>query len=635
MTATPSSFSPSASLVEQLCAELACRPPFERMAREHVERFVCAATLVYFAPGETVLAPQDGTVTQLLLVRQGSVTGHRRLADAAGGYEYEPGDLFPVAALLGGRAVTATYTAHEDTFCLRVPGPVVRALAEASVPFADHLNRRVASFLERSRQALQADCASQVLAEQSLEAPLDSLPRKVPLTASPETPLAEALAQMHARHVGSVLVVDAQQAVLGILTRHDVLGRIALPQLPLSSPIAQVMTTPVHTLTGRDTALDAALLMSRHGVRHVPVTDAGRLASIVSERDLFALQRLSLKQVSTSIRAARDLSDLVGRAMDIRRFARGLLGQGVAARQLTELISHLNDALAEQVVALVARRRGADLSRMCWLAFGSEGRAEQTIATDQDNGIVFDSDDPARDRPAWLALAREVNEALDACGYPLCTGQVMASNPACCLGVDEWVARFDRWMEQGAPDDLLNASIYFDLRPVAGRGALGRALRERITTRAAQLPRFIKQLAVNSLAHRPPLNWRGAIDAHAVGGRDVIDLKLQGTAIFVDVARVYALAQGVEATGTRARLEAVGVALGVGPHEREAWIGAFEFLQLLRLRTQLDAATAAAPPAHANLLGVASLNDIDRRMLKETLRIARNLQQRMELDYER
>ena len=45
--------------------------------------------------------------------------------------------------------------------------------------------------------------------------------------------------------------------------------------------------------------------MSRHGFRHVPVTEQGRVVGIVSERDLFAMQRLSLEQVS-AIRAAQD-----------------------------------------------------------------------------------------------------------------------------------------------------------------------------------------------------------------------------------------------------------------------------------------------------------------------------------------
>ena len=230
------------------------------------------------------------------------------------------------------------------------------------------------------------------------------------------------------------------------------------------------MSAPVHTLDvdAHRAGRGAADVAPRHPPCAGDASD-GRVVGIVSERDLFAMQRLSLKQVSTRDprRAATWPRCALARS-EIRHFARNLLGQGVGARQLTELISHLNDVLTERLVRLVRGAHGMDLQRACWLAFGSEGRGEQTIATDQDNGLVFASDDAERDRPAWLALAREVNEALDACGYPLCKGNVMASNPACCLTPAEWCARFDHWIEQGAPEDLLNASIYFDFRPLAG-----------------------------------------------------------------------------------------------------------------------------------------------------------------------
>lgn len=629
---------PSSSLLANLRGELSAHVPFAQMAPREIERFLAAAEQVYFAPDETVMSPGSGPATHLLYVRQGSVTGRRGLAEAAGGFQYEAGDLFPVGAVMGERAVTATYQATEDTFCLRVPAAVVRELAAQSAPFADFLNRRVGQYLELSRRSLQAAFASQTLAEQSLEAPLGSLPRRAPVCVAPATPLADALATMHERRIGSVLVADADGVPRGILTRHDILGRVTLPQLPLTTPIEAVMTAPLRTLGVEHTAQDAALLMSRHGIRHVPITEGGRAVSIVSERDLFALQRLSLKQISTTLRAAPDLATLRQGAADIRGFARNLLGQGVRARQLTELISHLNDVLTERLVTLVAQRRGLDLGRACWLAFGSEGRGEQTIATDQDNGLVFESDDPARDRAQWLELAREVNAALDECGYPLCKGNVMASNPECCLTQAEWRERFERWMEHGAPQDLLNASIYFDLRPLAGNLALAEPLRVLLAEQAPQLPRFMKQLAMNALEHRAPLNWLGGIDTRSVEGRAVIDLKLQGTAIFVDVARLYALAHGLAATGTRARLEAAAQALGVAARESEAWVAAFEFLQLLRLQVQLDPHRPPALPAslgNANLVDVGALNDIDRRMLKESLRAARTLQQRLELDYAR
>ena len=630
---------PSSSLIANLRAELMRFAPFAQMAPAHVDRFVAACTQCYFEPGEVVLDPSHGAVKNLLFVRRGSVSGRRGLAETEGGFEYEAGDLFPVGAVMATRAVTATYTANADTFCLALPAAALQALAGDSAPLADFLNGRVQQFLDLSRRALQVAYASQSMAEQSLETPLGDLLRRAAFAVSPATPLAEALQAMHGKRIGSVLVADDSGAAIGILTRHDVLGRITLPGLPLATPIGEVMSQPVHSLGLKHTAQDAALLMSRHGIRHVPVADeAGRVVGILSERDLFALQRLSLKQVSTAIRAAADVPTLQQVAADIRRFARNLLGQGVHARQLTELISHLNDVLTERLVALIAAQRSIDLTRVCWLAFGSEGRSEQTIATDQDNGIVFTSDQPQQERPALLAFAREVNEALDACGYPLCKGNVMASNPACCLTQAEWLERFADWIDHGAPEDLLNASIYFDLRALAGATALTQPMRELVATQSARNARFMKQMAGNALRNGPALTWTGTIDTHSQGDQQVIDLKLHGTAIYVDAARLFALAHGLTATGTRSRFEAAARAMGALPREAEAWTSGFEVLQMMRLRVQLASAGREAVDSsdgNPNLIDVGALNDIDRRVLKESLRVARRLQQRIELDYSR
>ena len=621
---------PSPSLIENLRAELMRTAPFAQMDAAHVDRFILGSQQAYYAPGETLLGPADGPVSHLVLLRQGQVTARRGDASSAAGALYEAGDLFPVGAVMGERAVSSTYRAGADSFCLLLPVAQVHALAAESPPFADFLGRRVLRFLDESRRALQANYAAQALAEQSLETPLATLMHRAPVAVAPATPLAQALALMHDRRIGSLLVFDEPGPTLGIFTRHDVLSRVTLPQRPLSTPISEVMSTPVHSLRTADTAQDAALLMSRHGIRHVPVTEGGRVVGIVSERDLFALQRLSIRQLSSALRGAADVATLQALGGEIRHLARNLLGQGVRARQLTELISHLNDLLTERLVVLIAAAHGVDLGRACWLAFGSEGRGEQTISTDQDNGLVFESDDPVRDRTAWLAFGQAVNEALAACGYPLCRGGIMAGNPACCLTAAEWAARFDDWMAHGAPEHLLQASIYFDLRALAGRLEMAAPLRARITREAARLPRFLHQLALNALTRRPPLNWLGGIETRDDGGRESIDLKLQGTGLFVDAARLYALAHGIDATGTRARFDAVAHAIGIEPQEGEAWSAAFEFLQLLRLQVQLDAGER-----DPNRVDVAALNDIDRRMLRESLHIARRLQQRIELDYRR
>ncbi len=619
--------------LEPLVAELRRFTPFADMELADVTAFAAASHLQSYAPGQAVVDPAHGPVRCLYFIRQGAVVGQRGLSDIAGGaFQYEAGELFPVSAALARRAPTTTYRASEPTTVLALPIEAMQALAEQSPVFGDFLNRRILRFLELSRAALQVAYASQALAEQSLETPLGRLARRAPVSCAPGTPLRDVLQVMHEQRVGSMLVVDEQGVPLGIFTRSDVLGRVALAQAPLAQPIEGVMVRPVHSLSEHHTAQDAALLMATHGIRHVPVTREGVAVGMVSERDLFAMQRLSLKQVSAALRAAPDLATLRAVAQDIRRFARSLLGQGVQAQQLTALISHLNDALTQRLVELVAQRHGVDLSRACWLALGSEGRNEQTIATDQDNALILDDAHTEADKPAWLRFAREVNEALDECGYPLCKGQIMASNPACCLTLRQWRERFAQWMEHGAPQDLLNASIYFDFRALAGEARLAARLRESVSAQAMQLPRFLRQMALNGLSQGVPLNWLGNIAAETVLGHDSLDLKLQGTALVVDMARLYALALGITETATRERLLAAGPRLGVPAPEYEAWVGAFEFLQMLRLRAQLDGTTLGG---NANRIAVDRLNHIDRRILKESLRVVRALQQLARLDYER
>lgn len=420
---------------------------------------------------------------------------------------------------------------------------------------------------------------------------------------------------------------------MGILTRFDVLGRITLPGVPLSQAIATVMSTPVISLSTEHTAADAAILMSRMGFRHVPVTRDGVLVGVVTERDLFALQQMSIKQLHTAIRTADSLEEFKAAAADIRQLTATLLALGVQAQALTELISQLNDVLTQQLVSSTAKAHGLDLGRACWLAFGSEGRREQTVATDQDNGLIFESEHPEQDRPAWLAFARAVNESLDACGYPLCKGQVMASNPACCLTPQEWRQRFVKWIEQGSPQDLLAASIYFDLRPLAGHLELADGLREVIAERARANPRFCRQLAQEVLRGPTALGWLGGIEAQSIDGVPMLDLKLHGTAVFVAVARLRSLAAGITEVNTRRRLEAVARLKGVPEHHAQAWVSGFEFLQMLRIRTQIRGPDPATPHAGPNHIRLDTLNDIDERILKETLRLVRRLQQEVELDY--
>jgi CBS domain-containing protein len=623
----------SPSLVQNLRQQVMQRLPFSEMAIAEVDFFLTSCSEVYFAPNEILLTPADGPPAYLYLIRQGRVSGKRvnpGLVETV--FEMEPGDLFSLSASLAARPVAATYTAITDCFCLRLPAVALAALSNRSQAFRDFANNRVWMLLEQSRQAMRHSLASKALHEQSLESRLGDLIQRVPIVTHPQTSLREALTLVHEKQVGSVLITEDGQEILGILTRDDVLSRVTLAGLSLDTPISAVMSKNVKTLTVDDTAEQAAVMMTRFRIRHVPILEQGRIVGCISERDLFSLQRLSFDTISSAVRMAEDVSALQECAANIRKFARSLLGQGVKARQLTFLISHLNDVLTSRLVMLLAHQHGLDTDDFAWIALGSEGRSEQTIATDQDNALIYVDRGEAALKDRYLSFARQVNEALDACGYPLCKGNIMASNPMLCLTQQEWRNRFAHWVEHGHPEDVLNAGIFFDFRSLVGNDQLLKVLRSEVTEMTATKPRFLKLMAEAALRNTVPLNWLGSLDTKKIDNKPVIDLKMQGTAIVVEVARIYALAHRIEALNTQERLAALGRLAGVPKKESMAWIAAFQYLQTLRLSIQLDGGMLGDNP---NALDVETLNAVDRTILKGSMAHIRSLQQRLELDYAR
>jgi CBS domain-containing protein len=622
----------SHSLVQNLRQQLMRVLPFSKMVPQDVDFFLCHSVEMYFAPEEVILSPADGVPQALYLIRQGTVSGRRLIPGFEEmGFELSPGDLFSVSACYAGRPVTSKYLAVQDCFCLALPVQFMHQLAKQSKPFGDFLNNRILKLLEESRTALRNSFASQALMEQSLESPLKELALKKPISVLPNAPLREALQLIHDKKVGSVLVVDESGALAGILTRYDVLSRVTLSQISLDTPISQVMSRDVKTISIDDTAETASLTMSHHHIRHLPVLRGNTIVGIISERDLFSLQRLSLNNISSAIRSADDVLSLKECANNIRKFARNLLGQGVQARQLTALISHLNDVLTAQLISIYSKKHHLNPEQFAWISLGSEGRSEQTIATDQDNALIF-ADAELRQKDRYLAFAKDVNHALDECGYPLCKGNIMASNPELCISQQEWLQRFHRWIDQGNPKDLLNASIFFDFRALAGNELLLQPLREYVMKHAQATPRFIKLLVENSLQWKVPFNWFGSLETKELDGKNIIDIKLQGTAIVVDAARIYSLANGIAAINTRERLAAVGRALKVSETESVGWIAAFEYLQTLRLAAQIDGHAIGGNP---NAVDVDQLNSVDKTILRESLSKVRNLQQHLELDYVR
>jgi CBS domain-containing protein len=440
---------------------------------------------------------------------------------------------------------------------------------------------------------------------------------------------------MHDERIGSVVITDDAQRPQGVFTLHDLLSRVTLPQTALDCPIVAVMTPSPVSLPPLALAYDAALIMARHGFSHVCVVEAGRLVGVVSEGDLFALQQVGLVNLSRAIAGAPSLAALAQAGGDMQRLIDRMLVQGASVAQLNQIITLLNDQIARRVIALCAEQE-APATAFTWLAFGSEGRQEQTLKTDQDNGILFipaPGQTSEAVRAQLLPFARRVNDALATVGYPLCPGGIMAGNPECCLSLSEWRARFDAWIVRGEPADLLNAAIFFDFRVLHGDEAPAQALGEAVRAQAAATPRFLRQMAENALNNQPPLGLLRDFVVESSGPHPrTLDLKLRGATPFVDGARLLVLARGVAETNTLARLRALGQ-IGVVPaEEAAAWSDAYAYVQLLRMRQHQRQARAGE--ALDNHIDPDDLNELDRRILKEAFRQARKLQARIALDYQ-
>jgi len=469
----------------------------------------------------------------------------------------------------------------------------------------------------------------------TLHSPLAALIRRPPVTVTPESTLREAVLLMAEYRIGSIIVVEPESGrPLGIFTLRDLLHKVAAKAGDLDQMVSSVMSgSGLQMLNWRATVYQAALVMARHGIHHVIIIDAaGKLKGIVSQEDIYELQSGGGKAISGAIRSARDLDGLIAAAEDIRKLAQRTLAEGGAAEPLTQMISSLNDHLTVRLIELTRAEFDLPKTPWCWLAFGSEGRYEQTLASDQDNGIVFAA--PAQEaetvRQALLPFAAAVNRRLDTLGFPLCKGNVMASNPQLCLSVEEWRGRFAGWLRSSTPQALLDATIYFDFRPIFGAEDLAGELTDWLRRNIPAATLFLRFMAENALRVRPPL---GMIrDFSCDDNKDfprTLDLKASGVRLFVDVARILALASGIGATSTPERLRAAAELGKVGRDDIGAIIDSFFFLQRLRLRAQQD----GTPLGRANRVDPDRLNELDRLVLKEAFKQAKKLQGRIQLDY--
>jgi CBS domain-containing protein len=613
-------------------------PPFNQMDTAHLAFLVEHCQLRFYAEGDSIIKPSDGSVEHFYIVKQGRVHGERPHSARRGTettFEITAGECFPLAALIGERATRTEHLAAEDTFCLLLARHAFIKLFAVSNPLRDFALRGVSSLLDQVNQQVQLRAVETLGAQYSLDTRLGELAMRQPIGCAPDTPLRDAVRLMHEQHVGSIVVLDPADKPLGIFTLRD-LRRVVADGVDLAQPIGNLMTPNPFHLAPDASAFDAAIAMTERHIAHVCLVEHEKLCGVISERDLFSLQRVDLVHLARTIRHAGKVETLAGLRSDIRLLVDRMLAHGASSTQITHIVTLLNDHTVCRVIELTLEDMGDPGIPFTWLCFGSEGRREQTLHTDQDNGILFEAanaSEAAAIRERLLPIAREINQRLAQCGFTLCKGNIMAGNPELCLSRQEWSRRFAGFVLEATPENLLGSSIYFDLRTIWGPDEGCEQLREELLRRVASNSLFQKMLAENALRQRPPVGrFRDFVVARSGADKDTLDLKVQGLTPFVDGARLLALANGIGAVGTLERLRAL-IAKGViDALDGAAYEEAYHFIQQTRMQQHQLQARDELP--YSNRVDPDHLNHLDRRILRESFRQAQRLQSSLAMRYQ-
>jgi CBS domain-containing protein len=389
------------------------------------------------------------------------------------------------------------------------------------------------------------------------------------------------------------------------------------------------MSAPVQTVPAHVVCFDALLTMMARNIHHLAVESQGEITGILTTHDIMVLQGTSPLYLFREILAQRKIEGLYPLAAKIPQVVRTLVEEGAKANNIARMITVLNDHVLERLITLLVKELGPPPLPFCWMLLGSEGRKEQTFKTDQDNALIFQEPENEEQAAAansyFTSLGERAIAHLQGCGFPPCPGDIMASNPRWRMPVSGWQHSFENWIYRPDPQEIRNATIFFDFRAGPGEATLVDRLRAHLSPLARDQEIFLRYLAKDCLESRPPISFlRNFLVEKDGEHRNLLDLKKRGLVPFVDFARVMALRCGIQASNTVDRLRLlrdgnhIPAALGAEAME------AYEFIMHLRLLHQMHLLEGGEMPD--NFINPGDLTDLEKKTLKEAFGVVRSLQ---------
>lgn len=580
-------------------------PPFDRLTPDEAQTLQAVCDVGYYAPEATILAA-GAPCLFLYVVLKGHV--QEREGDEVMAV-LGPGDVFDSRALMQGTA-TRDFVASEETLIHQIERAAVRKVIARNERFGAYF------YLDVSKKI-------QEMAHDEEEARFGSLMRARvwDLFLHPADFIDAAdtieMAGHRMRDIDSNALFVRDGERVGVVTGMNLSKAAVLKRMPITAPVGPVTHYDVVAIAPDDFVSTALILMTKHNKRRLAVKQGDDYVGILEDIDVLSFIAGNSQVVAGRIERAASIGDLGAAANAIESQVRRLRRQGVKTEMIAEIVSDLNRRLFARTFEFTAAPRLREQS--CLIVMGSEGRGEQTMRTDQDNGLLIDGEaDPAE----LDAFRNEFFEALSEYGFPPCPGNVMARNPFWSRPVAEFVADFRRWVAMPTPEAHMNVAIFYDAAAVAGRHALldeaKTALIETVRGERAYLAHFARAID----AFPTPIGFFRNLIARDGDEHDALDLKKGGVFPIVHGVRALALENGLMETSTVERIARIGDLNILRPEFARELAQAFNYLSALRLDAQLSAETGKGA-----LTRPSELSNMDRDLLRDAFAVVKSFRE--------
>ena len=554
-----------------------------------------------FYPKESEIIPLESDPKTLYLIIKGEVKAYDKNNNLIRVYHAKEG--FDADALIEG-ASQARYVVTEDLICYELSAKGFMKAFEENETFKQfYLMDIVERITYLKKKETSSDLSGFMVARVS-----DSYLHE-PCIVSFDMLVSQALKKSVATKSSSIVVKKEDD--YGIVTDSDIKIALANETLDLSSMIGEMARFPIIAVDKEDFLFNVYLSLIQKNIKRVAVKDEGKIIGILEQIDILSYFANHSRLATVKIEKSKTIESLREASHDYISIVKKLHAQGVKARYIAKLISEINHKVFVRLLDMILPET---LREDCALVvMGSEGRAEQVLRTDQDNGLIIrDGVDVEQYHP----YMQKFTEMLISFGYPPCDGNIMVSNAYWCKSEAAYKKEILHWIEYPDMDSYMYFSIFFDAKLVSGDSTLLKNLKETIFTHLdtgndVYMARFAK---LTTLFETPV----GFFSTFLHRDRR-IDVKKAGIFPIVQGVRSLSLEYRIEALSTVERIKLLRSKKILDPAMTQELIEAFEILLYIRLEQQL--AQMRNGEHIDNEVDTERLSKIQRDLLKDSLQI--------------